>query len=184
MRMELAAALTTGLEGVRASPLDGGRVELIVARPAKGARDVLDEATLDVVGGLMGDSWSQRPSSRTPDGSPHPLMQVTMMNSRVAAVVADSVARWPLAGDQLYVDLDLSEQNLPAGTQVALGTAVLEITDQPHRGCAKFGHQFGQDAVRFVNAKAAAGMRLRGVNTRVLTSGTVRPGDTIRKLHP
>ena len=181
MHLDLAAALTVGLDQIAGSPADGGPIELIVCRPAIGERRVLTEATLDEVQGLVGDSWTDRPSSRTPDRTPHPLMQVTLMSSRVAALVAGPVERWPLAGDQLYVDLDLSEQNLPAGTRLTLGGAVLEITDQPHRGCAKFGSRYGEDATRFVNAPETAGLRLRGVNSRVVESGLVRTGDLVTK---
>ncbi|HUZ24066.1 MAG TPA: MOSC domain-containing protein [Streptosporangiaceae bacterium] len=175
-------ALEVGLDDVRESPSDCGTVELIVRRPAVDEREVLAEGALDVRVGLVGDTWRERGSSRTADGSSHPDMQLTIMNARAALLVAGDPARRQLAGDQLYVDLDLSTANLPAGTRLALGSAVLTVTDQPHRGCAKFAARFGVDALRFVNSKVGRGLRLRGLNARVVVPGTVRCGDAIRKL--
>jgi hypothetical protein len=175
-----AEALEQGLDHIRRSPEDGGRVELVVRRPAVSAREVLDEGALDPVEGLLGDSWRERGSGRTPDGSAHPDMQINVMNARVAALVAGLIDRWQLAGDQLYVDLDLSERNLPPGTRLALGSAVIEITDQPHRGCAKFVERFGEEAMRFVNSPVGRDLRLRGANARVVVGGVVRAGDRIR----
>ena len=175
-------ALEAGLDHVRAAPADQGRVELIVRRPAENEREVLAVAELDRDEGLVGDTWRARGSSRTPDGSAHPDMQLNLMSARVAQLVALEADRWQLAGDQLYVDLDLSEANLPAGARLELGSAVIEITDQPHRGCAKFAARFGRDALRFVNSAAGDELRLRGVNAKVVVAGTVRPGDEIRKV--
>jgi len=174
--------LDAGLDHVVASPLDHGVVELLVARPGVGERTVLDEAKLDPVIGLVGDSWIDRFSRHTPDGSPNPVMQLTLMNARAAALVAQTVDRWPLAGDQLYVDLELGYGNIPAGTQLQVGTAVVEITDEPHTGCAKFADRFGMDAVRWVNSPVGREHNLRGVNARVINGGVVRPGDRVRKL--
>jgi hypothetical protein len=175
------AELEAGLSDVRDSPSDGGTVELIVRRPAVDEREVLAEATLDVEAGLAGDTWPVRGSTRTADGSPHPDMQLTVMNSRAALLVAQDPDRRMLAGDQLYVDLDLSPGNLPPGTRLALGSAVIEVTDLPHLGCPKFAARFGQDAWRFVNSRIGRELRLRGLNPRVVVSGTVRAGDAIRK---
>jgi hypothetical protein len=180
-------ALEAGLVDVRDSPPDGGIVELIVRRPAVGEREVLAEGRLVAEAGLAGDTWPVRSSTRMKDGSPHPDMQLTVMNSRAALLVARDPDRRRLAGDQLYVDLDLSPANLPAGTRLAVGSAVIEVTDQPHLGCAKFAARFGADAWRFVNSRAGRELRLRGLNARVVVSGTVRAGDVIRKLpaeHP
>lgn len=176
------SSLEAGLDHVLLAPSDGGVVELIVRRPARLEREVVDEATLDTEVGLVGDSWSLRPSSRMPDGLPHPKMQLTLMNSRAVQLFAGSRDRWALAGDQLYVDLDLSEANLPPGTKLSVGTAVVEITDQPHTGCKLFGERYGIDAARFVNADTTKGLRLRGVNAAVVTSGVVATGDVVRKL--
>jgi hypothetical protein len=174
------AELEAGLSDVRDSPSDGGTVELIVRRPAADEREVLAEAALDVDTGLAGDTWPVRGSKRTADGSSHPDMQLTVMNSRAALLVAQPERRM-LAGDQLYVDLDLSPANMPPGTRLAIGSAVIEVTDQPHLGCVKFAARFGKDAWRFVNSRDGRELRLRGLNARVVVSGTVRPGDTIRK---
>ena len=159
---------------VRRSPADDGTVELIVRRPAEGEREVLAEAALDEDLGLVGDGWHAR-------GTPHPDRQLTLMNARSAALVAGSRERWPLAGDQLFVDLALGEANLPPGTRLAVGSAVIEVTAEPHRGCGKFSRRFGVDAMKFVNSAAGRELNLRGINARVVRAGTVRTGDAIRR---
>ncbi len=176
------AELHAGLDHIRESPPDGGVVELIVRRPAVDEREVLAVATLDVGAGLVGDNWRARGSTRTADGLAHPGMQLTVMNVRAALLVARHPDRRMLAGDQLYVDLDLSPANLPAGTRLAVGSAVIEVSGEPHLGCAKFAARFGKDAWRFVNSRVGRGLRLRGLNARILASGTVCPGDAVRKL--
>ena len=176
------AQLNAGLDLIRESPPDDGVVELIVRRPAVDEREVLAEATLDVEAGLVGDNWRARGSTGTADGSAHPGMQLTVMNARAALLVARHPDRRMLAGDQLYVDLDLSPANLPAGTRLAVGSAVIEVSQEPHLGCAKFAARFGKDAWRFVNSRAGRGLRLRGLNARILASGTVCRGDRVSKL--
>lgn len=180
------AELEAGLDHIRRSPADHGRIELIVRRPAENVREVLAEGVIDPDHGLVGDMWRFRPTDSTPDRSPHPNKQVVLMNARVVDLVARDRERWCLAGDQLYVDLDLSHDNLPAGTRLALGSGpdapVIEITPEPHLGCHKFAGRFGREAVRFVNSPVGRQLRLRGVNSRVVVAGTVRVGDTIRKL--
>jgi hypothetical protein len=175
------ASLEEGIPGVLASPRDHGTVRLVVCRPAKGERRLLPEGTLDVGEGLVGDCWSTRPA-RTAAGRPDPDRQVTVMNARVAGLIASDPMRQALAGDQLYVDLDLSVQNLPPGSRLRVGTAVIEVTAAPHAGCATFVRHFGEDVMRFVNGKVGRPLRLRGLNAKVVTAGTVRPGDTVRKL--
>jgi MOSC domain-containing protein YiiM len=167
-----------------ASPADHGRVALIVRRPAEDAREIVEEGLLDAGTGLEGDGWIGRRSSRTPDGSPHPGRQLTLMNARVIALLADGAEAWALAGDQLFVDLDLGDANLPTGTRLAVGGAVLEVTDQPHTGCAKFAARFGHDALRFISAPERRTLRLRGIYARVVTPGLVRTGDAIAKVAP
>jgi hypothetical protein len=171
-----------GLAEVRRSPQDRGRLELIVRRPAVDHREILDEGTLDREAGLVGDTWRVRGSTRTDDGSAHPDMQLNVMNARAAALVAGPQSRWALAGDQLYVDLDLSDNNMPPGTRLAIGSAVIEITAQPHRGCAKFLARFGKDALRFVNSEVGVALHLRGVNARVVQPGKVHSGDMVCKV--
>ncbi|MBV8984323.1 MAG: MOSC domain-containing protein [Acidimicrobiia bacterium] len=173
--------LAAGLDHVRNSPKDDGRVELIVRRPAEKQREVLEEARLDVDGGLLGDGWSVRGSKRN-GGVPDPSRQLTLMNARAAALVAGTTDHGGLAGDQLYVDFDLSGENIPPGTRLQIGDAVIEVSDAPHTGCAKFSARFGLDALRFVNSPAGRELNLRGINTKIVESGTVRPGDPIRKL--
>jgi MOSC domain-containing protein YiiM len=176
-----AAALDAGLDEIRRSPGDDGRLELIVRRPATDEREVLAEGELDYDVGLVGDTWHARRTSSTTDGSPHPEKQLTLMNSRTARLVAGGLERAALAGDQLYVDLDISEANLPAGTRLTIGSAVVEITAQPHRGCKKFTDRFGADSLRFVNSAVGNELRLRGANAKVVTAGTIRTGDAVRK---
>ena len=168
------------VDDVRSSPRDHGRVELLTRRPEVDAREVLEEATLDPARGLVGDNWETKPSLAT--GWPNPLAQLTLMNSRAAALVAGERERWPLAGDQFYVDLDLSYANVPPGTRLSLGSAVIEITEEPHLGCGKFAKRFGVDALKLVNSSVGRELNMRGVNARVITGGTVRSGDEIAKL--
>lgn len=175
-----AAQLEAGLPEILLSPAVEGVVELIVRRPAEGEREVLDEAVLDLSEGLVGDRW--RASARSKGEIVDTSTQLTLMNARVIALVAPDREQWPLAGDQLYVDLDLRPENLPAGTRLTLGSAVIEVTPEPHTGCATFSGRFGSDAIRFVNSRAGRDLRLRGLNARVVEPGHVRAGDTIRKL--
>jgi MOSC domain-containing protein YiiM len=171
--------LEANLGHIRDSPTDRGVVVLVVSRPAVGVRELPAEAMLDPVTGLAGDNWLVRGSKSTPDGSADPWRQVTVMNARVAELVAGEADRMPLAGDQLYVDFDISVENLPAGSLLAVGDAVLEVSDAPHLGCAKFVERFGADAMRFVNSRVGRQLRLRGMNARVLQRGSVRPGDLV-----
>jgi hypothetical protein len=182
MAHRTAEELAAGLEEIRRSPAAQGTVELIVRRPAEDEREVLAEGLLDVDDGLVGDAWGARGSSRSPDGSANRDAQLTLMNARAIALIAGSRDRWPLAGDQLYVELDLSFENLPAGTQLAVGEAVIEVTAEPHTGCAKFSARFGSAAITFVNKPPGRELRLRGINTRIVRSGAVRAGDSITKL--
>jgi len=169
--------LESGLDHIRESPRDHGRLVLVVRRPQIGRRELPEEAILDQVSGLAGDNWLTRGSTSTPDGSANPRKQVTVMNARAAELVAGGTDRMPLAGDQLYVDLDLSVNNLPAGSLLVLGEAVLEVSEDPHLGCAKFIERFGAEAIRFVNSRIGREMRLRGMNTRIVVPGTIRLGD-------
>ena len=169
--------LEAGLEHIRQSPADGGSLLMIVRRPGTDEREVVEEAALDVDVGLVGDNWKARGSPRTPDGKANPEAQITMMNSRLLALLAQSQERWPLAGDQLVIDMDLSVDNLPPGTRLSIGSAVVEISAKPHTGCEKFEDRFGRDALRFISTPLGRGLRLRGVNTKVVRSGTIRVGD-------
>ncbi len=170
------------LHEVRESPRDVGSVEMIVRRPETGAREVLSLATLDVAEGLVGDNWRARGSRRTGDGAAHPEMQLNIANARAVSAVAETRERWPLAGDQFYVDFDLSDANLPPGSRLALGEAEIEVTAIPHLGCRKFEQRFGRDAMLWVNSELGRSLNLRGINARVITGGLVRVGDTLRKL--
>jgi MOSC domain-containing protein YiiM len=174
------AELEAGLDEVRAAPRQEGTLELIVRRPAVEEREVVEAAQLDLQLGLVGDNWSARGRS---GGRPaNTKAQVTVKSARAAALVAGERERWQLAGDQLYVDFDLSGDNIPPGTRLEIGEAVIEVTDEPHTGCKKYSARFGLDALMFVNSPDGRALNLRGINTRVVKPGTIRVGDTVRKL--
>lgn len=174
--------LEAGLDEILRSPKEEGAIELIVRRPEVGEREILGQGELDTEAGLVGDNWSTRGSSKTEDRTSHPEMQLNLMNSRVVALVARTQERWPLAGDQFFIDLDLSRENLPPGSRLALGSAVIEVTPMPHTGCKKFVARFGMEAMKFVNSGEGKSLCLRGINARVVRPGIVRSGDIARKL--
>lgn len=173
--------LESGIEVIRESPKNPGTLEMIVRRPEVGGREMLENAELDVTVGLVGDTWGERFCRRTEDGSPHPDMQLSLMNSRTVDLIAQGKERWSLAGDQLFVDFDLSEENVPAGTRLSIGDALIEVTSQPHTGCKKFAARFGKDALKFVNSKLGGELHLRGINAKVIESGAIRVGDIVEK---
>jgi len=178
-----AEELAAGLDAIRAAPAEAGTVEMIVRRPAEDEREVVEDGLLTADDGLVGDLWRARGSRSTPDGAADPDRQLTVMGSRVIDLLAGGDrAAWPLAGDQLYVDLDLGAANLPAGTRLEICDAVIEVTEPAHTGCAKFSARFGSDALRFVNSPEGRGLRLRGLNARVVRPGTVRRGDGVCRL--
>ena len=174
--------LESALNHLREAPKDDGVLHLIVCRPDVDQRKVLDQAELDPLKGLIGDNWSVRGSSRTVDGSAHPEMQINIMNARVTALVAQDKERWSLAGDQLYIDMDLSKENLPAGSRIQVGSAVLEVSPLPHTGCSKFVARFGLDAMKFVNSEVGKQLCLRGINAKVVQAGNVKIGQTVKKI--
>jgi len=182
MRHLTREELEFGLDEIRGSPPDRGVLVLVVRRPEVNQREVLDEGSLDLAQGLVGDNWQTRGNRRTPDGKADPEMQLNIMNSRVTALVAQQPDHWPLAGDQLYVDMDLSTENLPAGTQLALGSAIIEVTPPPHTGCKKFVDRFGLEAMKFVNSSIGKQLNLRGINAKVVQAGTIKCGDIVKKL--
>ncbi|HEV2954443.1 MAG TPA: MOSC domain-containing protein [Candidatus Dormibacteraeota bacterium] len=182
MAIRSAPELEAGLSRIREAPVDGGRLDLIVRRPAVDQRESVEAAVLDPHDGLVGDGWRVRGSKHTSDGSAHPGCQITLMNSRAAQLIAGSQDRWPLSGDQLFVDLSLGAATLPPGTRLSIGEAVLEISDMPHRGCSKFAARFGHDALRFVNTQAGLELNLRGIYARVIAGGWVRQGDELHKI--
>lgn len=166
--------LQAGLAHILGSPRDEGRLEMVVRRPAEDEREVTTEARIEPGQGVVGDSWATR-------GTPSSEAEVTLMNARCIALIAGEVDRWPLAGDQLYVDMDLGQANLPAGAMLHIGPVILEVSAKPHRGCDKFSARFGPDALRFVNSEHGRSARLRGLNARVVRGGTIRVGDAVSK---
>ena len=174
--------LEAGLDEVLLSPKDDGVLELIARRPQTGEREVLKRGILDPKEGLVGDNWISRGSSRTRDGSSHPDMQLNIMNSRVIALISQEKERWQLAGDQMYIDLDLSPENLPPGTRLVIGTSMIEVTSQPHTGCKKFVERFGLDAMKFISSKRGKQLNLRGINAKVIKHGIICKGDIVKKL--
>ena len=182
MKLTTMAQLEAGLAHIRQSPKNSGVLSLIVRRPREGEREVLPSGELDLALGLVGDNWKTRGSRKTPDGTAHPEMQIHVMNSRVIALLGQDQERWPLAGDQLFVDLDLSVDNLPTGSRLGIGSAVIEVTAPPHSGCNKFLARFGPDALTFVNSPTGKALRLRGLNARVIQAGWIRVGDKVEKI--
>jgi hypothetical protein len=179
-----AGELESGLPCIQASPKDEGVVAMIVRRPDTDRREEVDIGELDVDAGLVGDNWRTRGSGMTKDGSAHPDMQLTLMNSRTISLLAGSRDRWALAGDQFFVELDLSKENLPAGTRLVIGSATVEVTAVPHTGCKKFMSRFGVEALKFVNSRRGRELCLRGINARVVVPGRVEAGDKIQKELP
>jgi hypothetical protein len=175
--------LEAALEHLRAAPAETGRLELVVRRPERERRELLAEGVLDVADGLVGDNWLSRATSRAVAEGRHLDAMITVMSSRMAGLLSGDPEVQALAGDQLYVDLDLSHDNLPAGARLAIGDeAVLEVTAKPHAGCRKFHDRFGSEAVGFVNGEEGSRLRLRGLNARVVHGGVVRPGDVVRRV--
>jgi MOSC domain-containing protein YiiM len=174
--------LEAGMDHIRQSPRDNGTLMMIVRRPNVDGRETLNEGQLDPAQGLVGDTWKTRESGHTPDGSADTDTQITVMNARTIALLARDNERWSLAGDQLYVDMDLSTDNLPPGTRLALGSAVIEVSAVPHTGCKKFSARFGVEAMKFVNSPEGKQLHLRGINARVVKAGIIRVGDAVRKI--
>lgn len=175
--------LEAGLAHVVAAPKDGGTVEMIVARPRKGERQELSNAQLSLAGGVEGDHWAKGCWLSKDDGSPHPDVQICIMNARMIDLAANGdKSRWSLAGDNLFIDMDLSRKNLAAGQRLRLGNAEVEITAVPHTGCEAFIERYGRDACVFVNVGAGKEHRLRGVYARVVRDGVVAVGDHFTKI--
>ncbi|MBZ0320461.1 MAG: MOSC domain-containing protein [Anaerolineae bacterium] len=164
------------------SPADNGTVEMIVCRPDHGERLVLEQAEFDLITGLLGDNWQARGNRDMPDGSANPDAQIAIMNSRTIHALTQDRSVWPLAGDQLFLDLDLSADNLPPGQRLAIGSVILEVTALPHNGCGKFNERFGSDATKLVNSREGRAARRRGINTRIVQAGKIRVGDRVTKL--
>ena len=171
-----------GFPQVTESPADGGRLELIVVRPSDGERVLPESVRVSPESGVEGDKWVNSKGHDMPDGQPDPRVQVTLMNARLLRLISGGEERMPLAGDNLVVDLDLSDDNMPPGQRLSVGEAVLEVTEVPHNGCGTFLERYGRDAVKFINSPEGKRLHLRGVHAKVITAGTVRVGDDVRKI--
>ncbi len=174
--------LEAGLEHIRQSPKDNGTLMMIVRRPLDDEREVIGRGELDPLQGLVGDNWKVRGSRHTPDGSANTNAQITVMNARTIALLAQAEERWSLAGDQLYIDMDLSTDNLPPGTRLVIGSAVMEVSAEPHTGCKKFSSRFGVEAMKFVNSPEGKQLHLRGINAKVIQAGAIQAGDVVKKM--
>ena len=137
---------------------------------------------LDVAHGLVGDNWLAKGNRKTTDGKADLDMQLNIMNTRAISLVAQQEDRWSLAGDQLFIDMDLSKENLPAGTKLSIGTAIVEVTSPPHSGCKKFAARFGLEAMMFVNSGIGKKLCLRGICARVVQGGIISVQDVAEKL--
>jgi len=177
------AELEASMAHIRQSPKDNGVLRMIVRRPRENEREVVERGELDLSQGLIGDNWKGRGSKHTPDGSANIHAQLTVMNSRTIELLAQAEERWSLAGDQLYIDMDLSDNNLPPGTRLAIGSAVIEVSAVPHTGCKKFSSRFGVDAMKFVNSEEGKRLHLRGINARVVRGGVICVGDVVEKVN-
>ena len=173
--------LTERVAALDVPPMDNGTITALVLRPEVNERKVVQSIRVKPNEGIEGDNYVARGSSKTPDGGPHPEAQICMMRSDVLNVFSDGdEAKWPLAGDQMLVDFDLSTDNLPTGTELGIGSATFRVVAKPHNGCQKFSERYGLDARRFANSDPVA--RYRGIYIIVLTEGEVSVGDTIAKI--
>lgn len=175
--------LEAGLDYIRQSPRDNGILKMIVRRPVDDEREVVERGELDLSDGLVGDNWKARGSKHNIDGSANAEAQITVMNARTIELLAQEAERWPLAGDQLYIDIDLGDENLPPGTRLAIGSAVIEVSAVPHTGCRKFSARFGVEAMKFVNSPEGKRLHLRGINTKIVQSGVIQVGDIVKKIN-
>lgn len=180
---QTTSQIVGGLPHIMQSPKDNGTLEMIVIRPERETRKSLDHVLLSPEGGVHGDRWASGSWYKLPNGNPHPDVQVTLMNARMIALIAQAKEYWSLAGDNLYVDLDLSRENIQPCTQLSIGSAVVEVTAVAHNGCKKFARRYAGDAIRFINSPQGKTLRLRGVFARVVSAGRVSIGDTVAK-HP
>jgi hypothetical protein len=176
------AELEAGLPEILQAPKDNGTLTGIVIRPEPGQRVELASCEVSLKLGTHGDNWSRGCWKTTDDGSPHPDVQICIMNARCIALIAQDRSNWAPAGDNLFIDMDLTPNNVPPGTQLAIGTAIIEITDTPHNGCDSFIARYGRDACIFVNTREGKQLRLRGVYGRVVRDGHLAVGDTVRKV--
>jgi hypothetical protein len=155
-------------------PKDSGELALICARGEDGQRSELQRAALSVRGGLPGDAWFRDCPEKVD-------AQLTVMRVDVARLFANGQSI-TLAGDNLFVDLDLSKANLPCGSRLRIGGALLEVTPEPHNGCLKFRQRFGADALRFTAEPNRHDQHLRGIYLKTVEAGEVAVGDTIEVL--
>jgi hypothetical protein len=174
--------LELGVDEIKASPKDNGVLQMIVRRPKTETREIINAGEINLENGLEGDNWKARGSSAMPDGSADPEAQITLMNSRVIQLLAGDKENWQWAGDQLYVDMDISIDNLPPHSRIQIGSVILEISAKPHTGCKKFSGRFGIEALEFISTPLGKALRMRGVNAKVIQGGEIKVGDVVKKL--
>ncbi|MGF1524539.1 MAG: MOSC domain-containing protein [Leptolyngbyaceae cyanobacterium] len=172
------------LSYITAAPKNHGRLKMIVVRPRTNERQILHTCELSLKGGAHGDMWASGTWKSLPDGSPHPDVQLTLMNYRVLEAIADTDEQRALAGDNLCLDFNLSSENLTCGDRLQIGdSVVIEVTDVPHDGCHKFKKRFGIAALSYINSAQGKALHLRGIYAKVIVDGIVNIGDTIRKMN-
>jgi hypothetical protein len=178
----LTAQLEQGMDKITVSPKNNGMLEMIVRRPETETREVINNGEITLTNGLEGDNWKARGSSHTVDNSADPEAQITLMNSRVIQSLAGNKENWQWAGDQLFVDMDLSIDNLPPHSKLQVGSVILQISATPHTGCKKFSSRFGIEALEFISTPLGKSLRLRGVNAKVIQAGHIQVGDVVKKV--
>jgi MOSC domain-containing protein YiiM len=176
------AELQQGLPFILAAPQDDGVLRSIVERPSHGERLTPKASEVSLARGVHGDHWEKGCWRTTEDGKPDPDVQICIMSARCIELIAGSIENWPPAGDNLFIDMDLTPANMPPGQRFAIGTALFEITGVPHNGCDQFIARFGRDAVLFVNTGDGKRLRLRGIYARVIKDGRIAAGDRVAKL--
>jgi hypothetical protein len=172
-RFQTTETLEAGLQQI-AAPKDRGKVVLLIARGEGGRREILESVRLEPDAGMPGDAWGRRPKRK-------PETSIAVMQSDAAELIANGQPV-ELSGDNLYLALDLSKENLPAGSRLRAGETILEVTPYPHNGCAKFQARFGEEAVRFTARPDLRHRNLRGIYMRVVKGGEVRAGDPIEVI--
>ncbi len=170
--MRTLADIAAAWRALEPSPRGAGTVELITLRLGGGRHECPARVAVSPELGVHGDRWSEKRGR-------NPGAQVTLMNARVARLLAADAAPLDVSGDNFLVDLDIGEEALPVGARLRIGAAIIEVSALPHAGCKKFRDRLGAAALDWVNAVSNQSLRLRGVNCRVIAAGEVAVGDPV-----